>query len=110
MAATTRKAQRRLEQEGLPRTSALSSDDRVVALTDLGRDLLDAHRYERDDRSQEPRAGELTLEESLAAHKRGLELAAFCQEKLASAEQQVKVLEGEVLKKFAEAAGADDDE
>ena len=41
---------------------------------------------------------------------RGLELAAFCQEKLASAEQQVKVLEGEVLKKFAEAAGADDDE
>ena len=54
--------------------------------------------------------GDLSLEQSLAAHKRGLELAAFCQEKLASAEQQVKVLEGEVLKKFAEAAGADDDE
>ena len=54
--------------------------------------------------------GDLSLEQSLAAHKRGLELAAFCQEKLASAEQQVKVLEGEVLKKFAEAAGSDDDE
>jgi exodeoxyribonuclease VII small subunit len=49
--------------------------------------------------------GKLTLEQSLAAHKRGLELARFCQEKLASAEQQVKVLEGDVLRKLAVAAG-----
>lgn len=47
--------------------------------------------------------GKLTLEQSLAAHRRGLELARFCQEKLASAEQQVKVLEGDVLKKLAAA-------
>lgn len=51
----TRKAQRHLEQEGLLRTSPLSSDDRAVALTDRGRDLLEANRYERDDRSREPR-------------------------------------------------------
>ncbi len=50
--------------------------------------------------------GSLSLEQSLAAHKRGLELARFCQDKLASAEQQVKVLEGDVLKKLAAVAGS----
>lgn len=55
--------------------------------------------------------GSLSLEQSLAAHKRGLELAKFCQDKLAAAEQQVKVLEGDVLKKLAAAAesGASED-
>ena len=42
--------------------------------------------------------GGLTLEQSLAAHKRGLELARQCRERLEAARQQVKVLEGEVLK------------
>ena len=42
--------------------------------------------------------GELSLEQALATHKRGLELAKFCQQRLESAQQQVKVLEGEVLK------------
>jgi hypothetical protein len=51
----TRKAQRHLEQEGLLRTSPLSFDDRAVVLTDRGGDLLEANRYERDDRSHEPR-------------------------------------------------------
>jgi hypothetical protein len=51
----TRKAQRHLEQAGLLRTSPLSSDDRAVVLTDRGRDLLEANRYERDDRPHEPR-------------------------------------------------------
>ena len=56
--------------------------------------------------------GELSLEEALAAHKRGLELARFCQQKLEAAQQQVKVLEGEVLKPLADAApaGGDADE
>lgn len=42
--------------------------------------------------------GDLSLEQSLAAHKRGLELARFCQNTLAQAEQQVHVLEEEALK------------
>jgi exodeoxyribonuclease VII small subunit len=42
--------------------------------------------------------GGLTLEQSLAAHKRGLELAKQCRARLDVAQQQVKVLEGEVLK------------
>jgi exodeoxyribonuclease VII small subunit len=46
-------------------------------------------------------SGELSLEQALATHKRGLELARFCQQRLEAAQQQVKVLEGEVLKPLA---------
>ena len=50
--------------------------------------------------------GGLSLEQSLAAHKRGLELARQCRERLDAAQQQVRVLEGEVLKPLATAADA----
>ena len=43
-------------------------------------------------------SGDMKLEDSLAAHKRGLELAQYCQAVLAKAQQQVKVLEGDILK------------
>jgi exodeoxyribonuclease VII small subunit len=43
-------------------------------------------------------SGKLTLEQSLAAHQRGLELAKFCQATLSRAQQQVRVLEEETLK------------
>ena len=45
-------------------------------------------------------AGSLTLEDSLAAYKRGVELTAYCQKTLTSAEQQVKILENGLLKDF----------
>ena len=45
-------------------------------------------------------SGKLDLEQSLDAHRRGLELAQFCQSVLARAEQQVKVLEENALKNF----------
>jgi exodeoxyribonuclease VII small subunit len=48
-------------------------------------------------------SGELSLEDALAAHKRGLELARSCQSRLEAAQQQVKILEGEVLKPLAAA-------
>ena len=48
-----RRSVRHLENEGLIRTSPLSSDDRAVTLTERGRDLLEANRYERDDRTRE---------------------------------------------------------
>jgi len=53
-------------------------------------------------------AGELSLEEALATHKRGLELARLCQRKLEAAQQQVKVLEGEVLKPLDRETRGDD--
>ena len=43
-------------------------------------------------------AGQMPLEQSLAAYKRGAELLKFCQLQLADAQQQVKVLEAGVLK------------
>ncbi len=45
-------------------------------------------------------SGQLSLEQSLAAHKRGLELAQYCQGKLAQAEQQVRVLDANTLQAF----------
>ena len=51
--------------------------------------------------------GELSLEQALATHKRGLELARFCQKQLEAAQQQVKVLEGEVLKPLADSAASE---
>jgi exodeoxyribonuclease VII small subunit len=48
--------------------------------------------------------GGLSLEQSLAAHKRGLELARQCRERLEAAQQQVMVLEGEILKPLATAS------
>ena len=42
--------------------------------------------------------GSLPLEQSLAAYQRGVELTRICQKLLDSAEQQVKVLQGNLLK------------
>jgi exodeoxyribonuclease VII small subunit len=50
--------------------------------------------------------GQLSLEQSLTAYKRGAELLKFCQAQLADAQQQVKVLEAGALKNLA---GEDDD-
>jgi exodeoxyribonuclease VII small subunit len=52
--------------------------------------------------------GGLSLEQSLASHKRGLELAKQCRERLEAAQQQVKVLEGEVLKPLLAASDGGD--
>ena len=49
----TQTALRHLEREGLVRTTPLSSDDRAVFLTEHGRDLLEANRCEREERSWE---------------------------------------------------------
>ena len=43
-------------------------------------------------------SGQLSLDDSIAAYRRGAELARFCQMKLASAEQEIKRLEGDLLK------------
>lgn len=44
--------------------------------------------------------GELSLEQSLAAYKRGAALLQYCQAALKDAQQQVKVLESGVLQEF----------
>jgi exodeoxyribonuclease VII small subunit len=42
--------------------------------------------------------GNLSLEESLAAYRRGAALVTYCQQQLEKVEQQVRVLDGEALK------------
>lgn len=44
--------------------------------------------------------GQLSLEHSLAAYKRGAELLHYCQAQLQNAQQQVKILEAGTLKNF----------
>lgn len=44
--------------------------------------------------------GALPLEQSLAAYRRGAELVAYCRKALADVQQQVKILEGDLLKSF----------
>ncbi len=46
-------------------------------------------------------AGKLSLEDSLAAYKRGAELLSFCRGRLVDAQQQVSILENGVLKDFS---------
>ena len=45
-------------------------------------------------------AGQLPLEKSLTAYKRGAELLQYCQARLQEAQQQVKILEAGTLKNF----------
>ena len=54
-AQRSRRSLTHLETEGLIRRSPLSSDDRAVVLTERGRDLLEANRYERPKRSDQSR-------------------------------------------------------
>jgi exodeoxyribonuclease VII small subunit len=52
-------------------------------------------------------AGQLPLEASVAAYARGSELVKFCAAQLEKVEAQVKVLEGDMLKPFAESGEAE---
>ncbi len=49
---------------------------------------------------QKMESGDLSLEQSLAAYKRGAELVKSCRTTLTQAQQQVKILEGDMLKTF----------
>jgi exodeoxyribonuclease VII small subunit len=70
---------------GSPGENPLSYEDAVSELEQL---------------VQRMEGGTLSLEESLAAYRRGAELVAHCRKTLADVQQQVKVLEGDLLKPF----------
>lgn len=56
---------------------------------------------------QKMEAGTLSLEQSLDAYKRGARLVTYCRDALSAVQQQVKVLEGDLLKPFEPDARAD---
>jgi exodeoxyribonuclease VII small subunit len=49
--------------------------------------------------------GSLALDDSLRAYQRGVELARICQQRLDAAEEQVKVLQGSLLKSIDDVSG-----
>ena len=53
-------------------------------------------------------AGGMSLEQSLAAYQRGVALSKVCQQRLAAAEQQDKVLEADMLRQLDDIDQADD--
>ena len=55
----------------------------------------------------EMESGQLPLEASLTAYKRGAELLQYCRQQLAVAEQQVRILEDDKLKPY-QAESTDD--
>ena len=75
-----------------PDTAAASFEEAMAELAQLVADM---------------EAGELPLEASVAAYKRGSELVKYCAAQLDKVDQQVKVLEGEMLKPFAADAAAE---
>jgi exodeoxyribonuclease VII small subunit len=62
---------------------------------------FEAAMTELDQLVADMEGGQLSLEDSLAAYKRGAELLSFCRGKLDDAQQQVRVLEDGVLKDFS---------
>jgi exodeoxyribonuclease VII small subunit len=62
----------------------------------------EAARAERDTLVASMESGELPLEASLAAYRRGAELVRYCQQVLERVEQQVRVLDGDALKPLAD--------
>lgn len=45
-------------------------------------------------------AGQMSLEASLTAYKRGVQLLQYCQQQLQEAQQQVRILEADMLKNY----------
>ena len=54
---------------------------------------------------QHMEGGQLPLEESIAAYRRGSELLKHCQQQLSDAERKIQVLENGALRNFDSASG-----
>ena len=90
----------------MPRTSAASAAAATAALPASFEQAME----ELEQLVARMEAGELPLEASVAAYKRGSELVKFCAAQLEKVDSQVKLLEGDMLKPFqATDAGNEDD-
>ena len=63
-------------------------------------ELISVYIQETREQLAEMESGQLPLEASLAAYKRGAELMQYCRQQLAAAEQQVQMLESGSLQPF----------
>ncbi len=91
------------------KTSALpGSGTQGPAATDLPQDFETA-LAQLEALVAKMEAGSLALDQSLAAYEQGVELAKICQRRLDQAEQQVKVLQGNLLKPLVDAPDSDEE-
>ncbi|WP_420106585.1 exodeoxyribonuclease VII small subunit [Herbaspirillum huttiense] len=94
----------------MPRTSVAASSAAASAASAALPASFEEAMEELEQLVARMEAGELPLEASVAAYKRGSELVKFCAAQLDKVDTQVKLLEGDMLKPFnaADAAGGDD--
>jgi exodeoxyribonuclease VII small subunit len=76
-----------------PTSSPSATDPQGIATLSFEQAL-----EELDQLVRKMESGELSLDDSIAAYRRGAELAQHCQGKLAVAEQEIAKLDGDVLK------------
>ncbi|MCI1003579.1 exodeoxyribonuclease VII small subunit [Herbaspirillum sp. C7C8] len=94
----------------MPRTSAAASSAAASAAAGALPVSFEDAMKELEQLVARMEAGELPLEASVAAYKRGSELVKFCAGQLEKVDSQVKLLEGDMLKPFnaADASAGDD--
>lgn len=78
-----------------PRIRSMPKTLKPTAVADL---TFEQALEELDGLVRAMEAGELPLDDAIAAYKRGAELAQYCQNRLTQAEQQMKVLDGDELR------------
>jgi exodeoxyribonuclease VII small subunit len=76
-----------------PTSSPSATDPQGIATLSFEQAL-----EELDQLVRKMESGELSLDDSITAYRRGAELAQHCQGKLAVAEQEIAKLDGDVLK------------
>lgn len=78
------------------------SPDHEAAVADSARPAsFEAASAELENIVAAMEAGQMSLEDSLSAYKRGVELLQYCQTTLKDSQQQIKILEADMLKNFS---------
>ncbi len=90
-----------LSATGMPRAQDAAPSDATAPLS-APPTSYEAAMAELETLVASMESGELPLEASLAAYRRGAELVRYCQQVLERVEQQVRVLDGDALKPLAD--------
>jgi len=89
-----------MTKKASPSSSSADPAARDGSVRPAGVDSFEQAIAELETLVEQMEAGSLSLEESMTAYRRGAQLVTYCRNSLALAQQQVRVLEGELLKPF----------
>ena len=84
----------------MARSTPANQAENDTTTASLGQLKYEAALAELEQIVRNMESGQLPLEESIAAYKRGSELLKHCQQQLADAEQKIQVLEDGALRDF----------